>query len=333
MRLNWFLAVCLGIGCSVAMSATEDAPDAPKSGSLDPSDAPKCGAKEGSNPNNLGKCIFDRTKLSFQGSAIDQAKCLLRTVTIGGKMDSSPLKNLPAPLNSLVGKPVGISAAELSSYLKARHIDEGDLGGPLTRPVSTGNNNAPDSAQARYFVIHDTSTPNYLVNKPGPRPANIIINSESYEYNDLTMWQKGCKSKAHVFVSRTGKSLTTVQFETAWRATRLELDYVGLPAMGLFLHVENVQPREHDPNPKLDPENDRKAPTPGFTKAQVARLALVYVAASVRRGEWLIPAFHTAIDEGIPGGHDDPQNFVLREWACQVHAILVSLKKLKGLCK
>ena len=55
--------------------------------------------------------------------------------------------------------------------------------------------------------------------------------------------------------------------------------------------------------------NDARAPDPGFSDAQYDRLALIYVIASVRAERWLIPAFHAAIDSGIRGGHDDPQNF------------------------
>ena len=102
------------------------------------------------------------------------------------------------------------------------------------------------------------------------------------------------------------------------------------PAKAASSHVENIQPREHDPDhhdPDPEKQNDRIAPNPGFAKPQIARLALVYVAASVRKGTWLVPGFHAAIDDGIPGGHDDPQNFVLAEWACQIHGILVELKK------
>jgi hypothetical protein len=42
---------------------------------------------------------------------------------------------------------------------------------------------------------------------------------------------------------------------------------------------------------------------------QYRRLALAYIAASVRAGHWMVPAFHAVIDEGIYDKHDDPQNF------------------------
>lgn len=52
-----------------------------------------------------------------------------------------------------------------------------------------------------------------------------------------------------------------------------------------------------------------------FSDAELKRLALVYVAASLRRGQWLIPAFHAVIDSGFKDGHDDPQCFDLEKWA------------------
>ena len=68
--------------------------------------------------------------------------------------------------------------------------------------------------------------------------------------------------------------------------------------------------------------NDARAPDPGFSAAQYERLALVYTIASVRAGRWLIPAFHAAIDSGIRGGHDDPQNFDLEAFAASLERLV-----------
>ena len=86
-------------------------------------------------------------------------------------------------------------------------------------------------------------------------------------------------------------------------------------AKGMQLHIELVQPRRRDPNRKPKATNDAIAPVPGFTRAQYERLALLYICASVRRGTWLIPAFHAVIDAGMKDAHDDPQNFELDLWA------------------
>jgi hypothetical protein len=86
---------------------------------------------------------------------------------------------------------------------------------------------------------------------------------------------------------------------------------VGVRSRGRFLHNELVQPRRTSGTRY---GNDQP-PAVAITKAQLDRLALLYVAASVRGGRWLIPAFHATIDEGLPGGHDDPQGFDLTQWA------------------
>ena len=74
-----------------------------------------------------------------------------------------------------------------------------------------------------------------------------------------------------------------------------------------------IQPRRSQPG--RGRRNDAQAPTPGFSDIQYDRLALIYTIASVRAGRWLIPAFHIAIDSGIRGGHDDPQNFEIAAFA------------------
>jgi len=65
--------------------------------------------------------------------------------------------------------------------------------------------------------------------------------------------------------------------------------FVGNALKGLFLHVELIQPRRRGPGRH---SNDIAAPNPGFTAAQYRQLALLYTIASVRAGEWLIPAFY-----------------------------------------
>jgi hypothetical protein len=94
---------------------------------------------------------------------------------------------------------------------------------------------------------------------------------------------------------------------------------------GLFIHVELIQPRRRDPSG--GPTNDGLAPEPGFTAKQLDRLALVFVAASVRRGQWLVPAFHAAVDAGIPNAHDDPQDFDLEQWLTSLETLLIELRR------
>jgi hypothetical protein len=99
-----------------------------------------------------------------------------------------------------------------------------------------------------------------------------------------------------------------------------------VPTKGLFLHTESIQPRRHDP--AGGPKNDAIAPMPGLTQAQYDRLALLYIVASVRAGEWMIPAFHASIDDGLSDGHDDPQNFDLNRFDNTLDKILKELNEL-----
>lgn len=261
------------------------------------------------------RCHFIDSLLTFSGSPREQAKCLLRPVKMYGHL-GEVLPSLPLPLDTLIGRVVALDRAAVKRYLSANNISEEEIGGSLAARLSRANNNDPNSPRARYFVIHDVSTPNYLNN---PFPANL--NEAAWRWNDLSKWKRD--SRAHIYINRVGKSVTAWDFKTAGRATKFETKILKLRGKGLFLHVELVQPRRRDPNGGA--QNDAIAPIPGFTEAQLQRLALLYVAASVRAGQWLIPAFHAALDVGIPDAHDDPQNFDLTLWAQQLETLLEAI--------
>jgi hypothetical protein len=245
-----------------------------------------------------------QTPCPFDSSDVDQlARCLLRPVKKFGNLGPAPT-TLPAPLDSLIGKPMDINAAALKRYLVAHSITEASIGGPLGTPLT-----AP-----RYFVIHDTSSP-YLKNDPFP--ANI--NEPSWPSNRLSRWEP--VKVTHIYVNRLGESVAARTFERTVGATKFERK----PGRkGLFVHVELIQPRRREPSG--GPNNDAIAPMPGFTEKQLERLALLYVAASVRRGQWLLPAFHGAVDAGIPDAHDDPQNFDLEGWLASLQGLLAELR-------
>jgi hypothetical protein len=263
-----------------------------------------------------------------QISSIDQAKCLLRQPKIFGNVGLT-LTSLPAPFDQLLTRPtIDISKEQLRRYLQAQGINEADIGGSLDNPVSRTNNNNPSAELARYFIIHDTSTPN-LGNANFPNN----INQSSWEFNNFNKYGSGEKSPAHIIINRVGESVTRKDFNIPWRSTKRESDqFCGVnKCKGLFLAVELVQPRKCQPNAgqiQCSPptKNDAKSPDPGFTKAQLDRLAVVYVAASVRRGKWLIPAFHVVLDQIVQGGHDDPQNFNLDQWSKQLNDILTEIR-------
>lgn len=116
-----------------------------------------------------------QTPCPFNSSDVDQlARCLLRPVKIFGNLEPAPA-TLPAPLDSLIGKPMDINAAALKRYLVAHGITEASIGGSVATPLT-----AP-----RYFVIHDTSAP-YLKNDPFP--ANI--NEPTWPSNRLSRWER-----------------------------------------------------------------------------------------------------------------------------------------------
>ena len=255
-------------------------------------------------------CRFDEVTLAFAGTAVEQARCLLRPNGIGGVLGAE-LAKLPDPLEKLIGEKVGISRSGLRKFLVKNKLDEKALGGSLDLHLSSGVRSDGVVMLASYFVIHDTSTP-YL--KDAEFPRNIDTDP-SWPGNKLDIWLKS--PVAHVFVNRLGDSITTTPFDEPVKkgfGTKFARDVLKDDAKGTQIHIELVQPRRRDPlNSNLN--NDRIAPMPGFSMKQYERLALLYVAASVRRGTWLIPAYHSAIDAGIKGAHDDPQNFELKKFA------------------
>lgn len=248
-------------------------------------------------------CGFDTNTLSFPGKPIEQARCLLRPVHPYGELGPTP-KRLPGTLESLIGKPVRFSVAKFQDYVAAQGLSETNLGGPFTNHCA-----------AKYFVIHDTSTPNY-----GALRIPTNINTAAWTFNNLDRYTN--RAVAHAFVNRLGDSITPHSFATPWRATKLEVRVLGEKGRGLFVHVELCQPRQRDPQGGL--HNDAISPDPGFTTPQYQRLALLYISASVQHGTWLIPGFHAAVDAGIPDAHDDPQNFDIDYWAKQLGSLLSS---------
>lgn len=249
-------------------------------------------------------CAFDTNTLSFPGSPLEQARCLLRPVKIHGDL-AAPLAKLPVPLERLIGQPVTVDRAALRKYLADHAIAENVIGGPLTNHCG-----------AKYFVIHDTSTPNY-----GDSPMPTNINTTAWALNNLNRYTN--RAAAHAFVNRLGDSITPHPFAQPWRATKLEVRVLGEKGRGLFVHIELIQPRRRDPGG--GPKNDAIAPDPGFTVAQYDRLALLYLSASLQHGTWLIPGYHAAVDAGIPDAHDDPQNFDLTFWAGRLETLLQTI--------
>jgi hypothetical protein len=248
-------------------------------------------------PPQDAKCPFDTD------NAQNLTKCLLRHVNKKGILGKNHT-DLPAPLDGLIGKPMNIRRESLQKFLQAQNIPEADVGGSIATAL-------PETV--RFFVIHDTSSP-FL----GDKNFASDINEKTWVGNNL----KSYKAVAHVFVNRVGESVTKVNFEAPLSATKFERD--NIKHIGKFVHIEMIQPRRRDPDGPA--KNDFIAPDPGFSQAQLDRLALLYIVSSARRGAWLIPAFHCATDAGIPNAHDDPQNFDMNAWLKSLQDLLIKLK-------
>jgi len=249
----------------------------------------------------MGPCEFDLARMSFAGDAVQQATCLTTKVLKFGQLGART--ELPEAFAKRVGRSIGLPKREALTALLEEFGLEQEFGSRLAHPVSNAGDNDPLAPSATYFVMHDTSSPNYTRRD---FPPDI---DHDPSINDLGRYT--CSNKievAHVFINRSGAVLLGHDFDVPWRATKFEMATNFASALkGLFVHVELIQPRRSEPSHGW--LNDFQAPTPGFSALQYERLALVYIVASVRAGRWLIPAFHAVIDEGIYDKHDDPQNF------------------------
>ena len=260
------------------------------------------------------RCGFDEQRLSVRGSPLQQARCLLSPVQTGGTL-GPPRARLGRVLERHVGRRVRIDRERLRALLEAEGLPA--LAASVETPLSRARNNDPQAPFARYFVIHDTSLELELADFPSNDSAQA--NGLGWTYPDGTQ-------VAHTFTNRRGEILFAHDYAIPWRATKRERDAItGGHAKGLFLHNELNQVRLNEPSGP--PGNHSRAPVPGFTAAQYDRLALLYILASLRGGRWLIPGFHAVIDSGIPGAHDDPQNFDMAAWEA---ALIRRTAQLRG---
>lgn len=270
--------------------------------------------------NSMGACSFDPQSLSFQGDPVTQAKCLMRGMDRSRNLVPT-LQSLPPAIAERVGGEAGLPNREALSTFLSRQNLEWDFAANLWQPVSRANDNDPSAPMARYFVIHDTSGPNY-----GHRdfPPDVDVRPP---INNLAHF--ACADgwgKAHVVVNRAGDMLVNHDFALPWRETKFEqaANFAGA-LKGLFLHIELIQPRRSAAGHSR--RNDARSPDPAFTPAQYDRLALLYTIASVRAEQWLVPAFHSAIDAGIRNGHDDPLNFDVASFADSLERLAKKLQE------
>jgi 3D (Asp-Asp-Asp) domain-containing protein len=279
--------------------------------------AGKCDLKQGISPQEgrAGPCSFDPQSKSFGGTSEQQAACLTREVKRLGDIGDETITPF---LREVSGKPAPAIPA-VQALLDARQINAVDVGGPLSRPIT-----------ANYFIIHDTSTPNCSAVRPstacpirGEFPRDRDEASWSFNKNFGGHPKPFPDRLAHAFSNRTGASITEVDFAEHIATTKFELCVDRAAKTKLFVGIENIQPRIGSPSIPSNPNkvNDFEAPSPGFSAKQYERLALLYVVASARRGQWLIPAFHAVLDQFYADGHDDPQRFDMQAFSAEVEKL------------
>jgi hypothetical protein len=259
----------------------------------------------------IGECRFSRATLTFAGTRVEQAECLLRKIELLAVRKPQPL---PKVIRHLMEREDGPSAVQKSAALAAFPEPYRTFAAQWAKtPLSRTDEGLP----ALYFVIHDTSTPFYA-NDRFPKRLD-----QDLKVNDFTPYMNGTFARepvAHIFLNRVGQIWAGHDFQEGWRATKLESRVVGPRARGRMVHIETVQPRRFLPG--ATSRGQTEGPKPGFTKEQYRMLAALYVYASARAGLWLIPAQHNTVDAGIPDAHDDPQNFELKQFAKELEKLV-----------
>ncbi len=268
-------------------------------------------AASSAQAQEIGECRFDSATLTFAGSPLEQATCLLRKIDRDAVRNAQPLPPVIARLMRDGGVP---SAAQQAAALAAfpepyRSYARENAGLPISQTEL--------GLPALYFVIHHTRTP-FFGDEPFPPDLDNDPQINSFApYMDGSFAQEPV---AHIFLNRQGQIWAGHDFSTAWRATKLESRVIGPRARGRFLHIETVQP--HRTRPRATAAGQTEAPNPGFTRSQYRMLAALYVYASARAGRWLIPAQHNTVDAGIPEAHDDPQNFKLKNFGEELERLV-----------
>ena len=278
--------------------------------------ATNCGLGAGVTPaqSHAGVCGFDPATRSYAGSPADQARCLTQSVGSGGRLVPS---GMPASFLSIVGARTGLMAGQVRIYLARARIAPGDVN-------ALSNATVP----AKYFIVHDTSTP--ACSDPHPETCRFPADRDqgSWASNETFDHNKGERGdrKAHVMTNRIGESISMVDFSETDATTKFELCTDVTAKQKLFIGAENIQPRMFTVPRPGGRAHDSIAPVPGFTPPQYQRLALLYVVASVRHGTWMVPAFHVAIDHYYVDGHDDPRNFDANAFAAAFAEVVAAIR-------
>jgi hypothetical protein len=226
-----------------------------------PAGAVDCSLKPGATEEQArsGPCGFSAGARTFHGPAEFQARCLTRQVQKGGRLGRPTVTRF---LAQRIGKGLAIAKGRLAAYLAGLGIDPArELGGDPAVPIT-----------ADYFIIHDTSTPN--CSEPGWSVTLCPEMGKLPEARDTAAWatelgflghpKPAPDRLAHAWTDRIGRSITEVTFDLPLRSTKFESCLDTSAKAGLFLAVENTQPRiaETGGPPSDGRMNDRIAPVP-----------------------------------------------------------------------
>ena len=182
----------------------------------------------------MGECDFNLDSLEYRGTPVEQAKCLMRSLDQTRNL-GPPLDSLPDALASRIGRDSGLPSREtLSAYLSKQDL-EWDFAAHLWQPVSRAEDNNPQAPAARYFVIHDTSGPNY-----GHRSFPDDIDSTAKFNNLKNYYCPDGWGKAHVVVNRSGDMIVDHDFRNSMARDKIR-------ARGGFRrHLEGAVPARRD---------------------------------------------------------------------------------------
>ena len=163
----------------------------------------------------MGPCEFDLGLMSFAGDAAQQAACLTTKVLKFGQL--GPRNELPENFARRVGRSVDLPRREALTSLLREYGLEQEFGSNLSEPVASAHDNDPLSPGTTYFVMHDTSSPNFARRD---FPPDI---DHDASINDLGRYTCSNKiERAHVFINRSGGVLFARDFGVPWRATKLD---------------------------------------------------------------------------------------------------------------
>ena len=171
----------------------------------------------------IGECQFNRETLTFAGSRVEQATCLLRKIELLAVRKPQPL---PKVIRSLMERAGGPSADQQSAALAAFPEPYRTFAAQWAEtPLSRTDEGLP----ALYFVIHDTSTPFYE-NDPFPKRLDWDL-----KVNDFTPYMNGTFARepvAHIFLNRVGQiwahGASSHWLQSTGKKWRLVFGYVPL---------------------------------------------------------------------------------------------------------